>query len=104
MAVGPGGSHEATLFLASGSDAARWNSCCSVVTTACTGAVAGSVAFSSASIAVDALLSASLGWPPTSVLTAPAPALAGAPAGADAAAPPAAAHGEARPWPPGRTR
>ena len=63
MAVGPGGSHEATVFLASGSDAPRWKSCCSVVTTACTGAVAGSAALSSASIAVAAVLSASLGCP-----------------------------------------
>ena len=65
----------------------RMNSCrpdpsrlCSVVTTACTGAAAGSFAFISASIAVFALLSASLGWADISVFTAPVPALGAAPA------------------------
>jgi hypothetical protein len=80
------------MFLASGSDVPRWYNCCSVVTTAWTGAVAGSLAFSSASIAVDALLSASFGCPDTSVFTAPVPALGAAPAGADAAATASAAR------------
>src|SRR5215470_6105446 len=95
MAVGPGGSQDASLFLASGVDAAFWNSCCSVVTTACTGALAGSPALVSASIAVVHLLSASLGWPPTKVLTAPVPAVAGWPAGAAAAATASAARYDA---------
>ena len=63
-----------------------------MVTTACTGAAAGSFAFSSASIAVVALLSASLGWADISVFTAPVPALGAAPAGADAAATASAAR------------
>src|SRR5689334_10655839 len=95
MAAGPGGSHEASLSLASGVVAARWNSCCSVVTTACTGALAGSPALVSASIAVDHLLSASLGWPPTRLLTAPVPAVGGWPDGAAAAATASAARYDA---------
>ena len=95
MAVGPGGSHDATAFLASGSDAARCEELLLGGDDRVHGAAAGSVAFSSASSAVDALLSASFGWPAISVLTAPAPALAGAPAGADAAATASAARYDA---------
>ncbi len=43
------------LVLGVGQRRARWKICCSVVTTACTGAAAGSPACSSASIAVDEL-------------------------------------------------
>lgn len=39
------------MFSASESDWPRWNNCCSVVTTACTGAVATSPGLSSVSIA-----------------------------------------------------
>ena len=62
---------------------------------ACTGAAAGSPSARSAVQAVSAVLSVSLGWPATSVLTAPRPAVAGAPGGAEAAATASAARYEA---------
>ena len=56
----------------------------------------GRVAVGAAMVqAVSAVLSASLGWPATSVLTAPRPAVAGAPAGREAAATASAARYEA---------
>ncbi len=87
------------MFLASDNDWPRWNSCCSVVITACTGAVAASPGLSSVFIASVSELSASLGCAPSSVRIAPVPWVAGAPGGADAAATASPAKNDASPLP-----
>ena len=80
------------MFFASGSAAPLWNSCCSVVTTACTGAAAGRRRSAVRPSRSAALLSASFGWPAINEFTAPIPELGGAPAGAAAAATASAAR------------
>src|ERR1700758_275882 len=62
------------------------------MTTACTGAAAGSPPASSASIAADRLGLGSFGWPAIKVLTAPTPAVAGVFGGTEAAATASAAR------------
>ena len=74
------------MSFASGSELPRWKICCSVLTTACTGPAAGSLAFSRASIAVAARGVGQLGLAGHQRADGGVPSLAGCARRADAAA------------------